>query len=141
MCARAEAPRFAGMVARTDPWRRVAHGVLVLLADAVLAGAALLAFVADAIGRQGFASSGVTAAQSRDWLIILAGWAAIMTAVAVTGLVRRRPEIAVLQAAVVVAVVVALGPAVMHGWRTSHPRPARPAPVTPYCPHGNCPGG
>jgi hypothetical protein len=50
------------MVARTDPGRRVAHGVLILLADAVLAGAALLAFVADAIERQGFASSGVTAA-------------------------------------------------------------------------------
>jgi hypothetical protein len=129
------------MVARTDPGRRVAHGVLILLADAVLAGAVLLAFVADAIERQGFASSGVTAAQSRDELIILAGWAAIMTAVAVIGLVRRRPEIAALQAAVVVAVVVSFGPAVVHGWRDSHPGPARPAPATRYCLHGHCPGG
>jgi hypothetical protein len=116
---------------------------VILLTDAALAGALFVAFSVDRIGRQGFNSPGMNAAEVRDLLVILACWGAAMLTITVAGLVHRRPEIAVLQAAVTVAVLISFGPTVTRGWHEAHPaRPGpAPSPVAPYCPHGNCPGG
>jgi hypothetical protein len=122
---------------------RIQSVALTFFGDALLAGALLLAIGADQIGRQGFASDLVSAAEFRDWLLILAGWGTVMTAIAVAGLIRRRPEIAVLQAAAIVVVLALFAPTLTRGRQESHPAPPAPptTAVTPYCPHGNCPGG
>ncbi|MFG2040825.1 hypothetical protein [Dactylosporangium sp. NPDC048998] len=126
-----------------QPGRRLIVVALTLVADIVLAVLLFLGIAVDRIGREGFRSASVSPAEFRDWLIILACWGVVMVTIAVAGLLRGRPGIALLQALVMPIVLVCWAPTFERGWHESHrvrPQPAPSTPVNP-CVHGNCPGG
>ena len=120
---------------------RVLTAAGVLLADALLTFLMLVAIFVDSFSRRGFRNLPVSPEEFRDWVIILLCWGLLMAAIAVLALRRGRLEIAALQVVAALVVLILVTPTFRRVHQESRPPTVPPAPVAPYCLHGNCPGG